>query len=209
MINPEPIRAVLFDADGVVIFPWRFAHYLEQEREISREMTREFFSGVFADCLVGKADLLDVLPPFLQQWGWKESPAEFTRIWFETENAVDGRVVGVIRRLRESGFACCLATSQERHRAQYMKTVMGFSEIFDRLFFSHAIGYQKPDPAFYTSVTADLDIGGEQILFWDDDLRNVEAARQHGWNAELYRGFHPFLVSLTEWINGQKLKLAE
>ena len=200
MINPESIRAVLFDADGVVVFPWRFARYLEQERNITREMTREFFWGLFADCLVGKADLRDVLPPFLEQWGWKESLADFTRIWFETEDAVDGRVISVIRRLRESGYTCCLATSQERHRAQYMKTAMGFSKIFDRMFFSHAIGFQKPDPRFYKSVTADLDISGEQILFWDDDLHNVEAARKCGWNAELYLGFSPFQITLAGWL---------
>jgi hypothetical protein len=49
-----PAKAILFDADGVVIFPWRFARHLAREHGITPEMTRGFFQGVFEDCLVGK-----------------------------------------------------------------------------------------------------------------------------------------------------------
>jgi hypothetical protein len=53
-------------------------------------------------------------------------------IWFEVENAVDTRVIGVIRVLQRAGLTCYLATNQERYRAAYMKTVMG-RELLPRL----------------------------------------------------------------------------
>lgn len=198
--RPSAISAVLFDADGVVIFPWRFARYLEQEFGITREMTREFFRGAFEECLTGRADLWDVLPPFLEQWGWQGSLADFTRTWFEEENAVDTRLVSVIRRLRASGYICCLASSQERRRSEYMTTKMGFAEIFDRLFFSHALGVAKPDPAFFRLVMEGLNLNGEQLLFWDDDAQNVDAARRCGWNAELYRSFAACRSTLSRYL---------
>jgi putative hydrolase of the HAD superfamily len=198
--RPSTISAVLFDADGVVVFPWRFARYLEQECGITPAMTGEFFRGVFEECLVGRADLWDVLPPFLEQWGWQGSLADFTRTWFEEENAVDARLVSVIRRLRASGYICCLASSQERHRSEYMTTMMGFSEIFDRLFFSHALGVAKPDPAFFRLVTKRLNMNGEQLLFWDDDAQNIEAARRCGWNAEIYRSFADCQLTLSRYV---------
>jgi hypothetical protein len=52
----KKLRAICFDADGVVVYPQlQFSRYLNQKYGISPEMTREFFRGVFNDCLVGKA----------------------------------------------------------------------------------------------------------------------------------------------------------
>jgi putative hydrolase of the HAD superfamily len=194
------IEAVILDADGVVIFPWRFARYLEREHGITPEMTRPFFRGIFDDCLVGKADLKDVLPPFLQAWGWSGSLDEFVSSWLETEDAVDDRVIKAVCTLRSSGLICCLATSQERHRAQYMKTTMGFTTVFDRLFLSCELGCQKPDPAYYELIERDLGLEGKRILFWDDSARNVESARKQGWNAEVYVDFVSFENMLTGYL---------
>jgi putative hydrolase of the HAD superfamily len=194
------IKAVLFDADGVVIFPWRFAQYLEREHGITPGMTRGFFHGIFNACLVGKADLREVLPSFLSEWGWRTSLDDFIAAWLESENAVDARVVAVICNLRSSGLTCCLATSQERYRADYMATVMGFSEIFDRLYFSHSLGCQKPDPVYYGYIQRSLELAGESILFWDDSVLNVEAARRCGWNAEVYTDFDSFKEKLAVYL---------
>jgi putative hydrolase of the HAD superfamily len=199
------IQAVLFDADGVLIHPWRFARYLELQHGITPTMTRGFFDGIFGDCLVGRADLKRVLPPFLQEWGWEDSPEQFVQTWLEVEDAVDERVAEVVRTLRRAGYVCCLATSQERYRAEYMQVEMGLGELFDRLFFSYAMGCQKPEPDFYLRVEMDLGVGGESILFWDDSERNVEAARERGWWAELYLDFERFLEKLEEYPPGATL----
>jgi len=194
------IQAVIFDADGVIIFPWRFARHLEHEYKITREMTREFYRGVFEDCLIGKLDLKEVLAPFLPKWGWTRSVDDFVATWLKTENAVDERIVGVIRSLRQAGIKCCLATSQERYRAEYMMTAMRFSEIFDGLFFSYSLGCQKPDPAFYESITRGLGLKGHHVLFWDDSRPNVESARRCGWNAEVYTDFEDFTGKLAAYL---------
>ena len=196
------IQAVIFDADGVVIHPWRFARYLEREHAITPGMTRAFFQTTFEDCLVGRTDIKDVLPPFLDEWGWRGSLDEFLTIWFEVEDAADDRVIDLIHRLRRSGVLCCLATNQERHRAAYMRAEMGFSETFDRLYFSCELGCQKPDPAYYGAIERDLGLAGDGILFWDDAAVNVESARKTGWNAEVYTGYEPFARALAEALGG-------
>ena len=72
-----PIRSVLFDADGVVILPNRFSAYLERERGLTRERMQGFFRGIFEECIVGRADLRVVLPPFLAAWGWHDGVDAF------------------------------------------------------------------------------------------------------------------------------------
>jgi len=191
------IQAVIYDADGVVIHPWRFARYLEREHAITPEMTRAFFRTTFEGCLVGRADIKDVLSPFLYEWGWRGSLGEFLATWFEVEDAADERVINVIHGLRQSGTLCCLATNQERHRAEYMRTQMGFSGMFDRLYFSCELGYQKPDHAYYAAIEQDLGLTGDRILFWDDSAIHVESAREMGWNAKVYTGYEPFARTLA------------
>jgi FMN phosphatase YigB (HAD superfamily) len=51
-------------------------------------------------------------------------------------------------------------------------------------FASCVLGLAKPDRAIYEAVTCALDARPEQVLFFDDTLHNVEAARAHGWRAD-------------------------
>lgn len=51
------IKAVIFDADGVLIKAERFSLHLERDYGITKERTLPFFTGIFKDCLIGKADL--------------------------------------------------------------------------------------------------------------------------------------------------------
>lgn len=192
------IKAVIFDADGVLVFPWRFAEHLSEEFQITQEATRAFFEGKFTGCLVGKEDLADVLPPYLAEWGWAGSVEEFMQFWFSVEDAVDARVLGAAQDLRGAGLTCCLASNQEEHRSEYMRTVMGFGAEFDTLFFSCEIGAKKPNARFYEAIEAALGLSGEQIAFWDDSPRHVDAAKERGWQAELYTSYEDFERQILE-----------
>jgi HAD superfamily hydrolase (TIGR01509 family) len=50
---------------------------------------------------------------------------------------------------------------------------------------SHRLGLQKPDPKIYLRLEQQLGYGGAQIIFFDDKVENVEAARTAGWHSEL------------------------
>ena len=195
------IKTICFDADGVVVNPqFQFSRRLEKEYGISPGMTQGFFRGVFNDCLIGKAQLEDVLPTFLSEWGWKGSVAEFINAWLLTDHVVDVRVINAVKSLRQNGIICCLATSQEYNRAEYMRTRMGLQDAFDHLFFSCEIGWQKPHHAFYQHIETALNLEKKSILFWDDSEVNVEGAREFGWNAELYTSFDDFQKTIGKYV---------
>lgn len=91
------IQAVLFDADGVVINPMlRFARLLESEYGITPATTRGFFGGIFHECLVGRAELGEVLPPFLEAWGWPGSTGEFIGLWLAADDHPDRALLTAI-----------------------------------------------------------------------------------------------------------------
>ncbi|HEX4793417.1 MAG TPA: HAD family phosphatase [Humisphaera sp.] len=53
----------------------------------------------------------------------------------------------------------------------------------DYQFASHLVGHRKPDAAIYEHVERTTGFAGEQILFFDDVIENVQAATRRGWHA--------------------------
>ena len=133
----------MFDADGVAIEPWGFAHALNDNYGISLDDTKGFFAGPFQRCLTGHADLSDSLAPFLDAWRWPGTTQEFIDFWMKSDDQPNSRVISRIRELRSTGAECHLATNQESTRAAYIRDRMRFDDIFDGLYFSWKLGMRN------------------------------------------------------------------
>ena len=59
------IKAIIFDADGVLINSERFSKQLARDCGISTETVAPFFAGPFAKCLTGECDLKEEIAPYL------------------------------------------------------------------------------------------------------------------------------------------------
>ena len=60
------IRVVAFDLDGVLIPSEPSFDFFDREYGIKREDFRAFFEDAYRDPMLGKRDLLEVLPPVLR-----------------------------------------------------------------------------------------------------------------------------------------------
>jgi 2-haloacid dehalogenase len=59
---------------------------------------------------------------------------------------------------------------------------------FDGLVISGRVGVAKPDPRIFEHLLATHGLGADEVLFVDDKLHNVEAARAVGMDGELFEG---------------------
>ena len=194
------IKILIFDADGVLINGEMFSKKLAKEYDISPETILPFFNGPFTECLVGKADLKEVLIPYLKEWNWKEGVDSFLEYWFSSEHSIDQELLDYIQEYRKNGIKCLIATNQEKYRAKYMFNKMGFADSFDRLYASAHLGHKKSNLNFYRKLVKDLgDVKKEEILFWDDDIKNIETAREFGIKAELYTTFVDFKEKMKDY----------
>jgi putative hydrolase of the HAD superfamily len=193
MIESMNIRTVVFDCDGVMVAPWRFAAYLSAHHGLMGDRTRPFFDGPFVRCLIGQADIRETVGPFISAWGLPYSVDEFLDLWLEIENAAIPETVDYVTRLRRMEIHCVLATNQESRRAAYVRDTMGFGALFDQSFFSCDLGVRKPDLAFFEEVGSHIDAEPSEILFWDDSASCVEAARHLGWRAEVFQSVDGFV----------------
>lgn len=196
------LQAVLFDVDGVLCVPTlRFAAYLEREHGITSAHTREFFQGVFLECIDGKADLRNVLPAYLEQWPWPHDLDSFLARWFGEESLLDARVLNAMQQLRDRGIKCYLATNQEQHRRNYLWDDLGMWRWCDGILASSSLGVRKPEPAYFVLATQQLELAPTSIAFWDDTQANVVAAQTHGWQAYHYRDYS----DLAAWLNTKSI----
>ncbi len=53
-----------------------------------------------------------------------------------------------------------------------------FSDLFEKAYFSHEIGYRKPDSRIYNYVLRKQKLNPRETLFIDDSLVNIEAAKE-------------------------------
>jgi putative hydrolase of the HAD superfamily len=182
------IRAILFDADGVVqraggAFRAHLATLVEPQQDLDA-----FIAEVVAaekPCLVGAADFAAELATILERWNSRRTVDEALSIWRDL--IVDRSIVDAIASMRSAGLCCCLATNQHAQRAAYMSDELGYRDVFDREFYSCRVGAAKPDREYFERIVAALRLPPPQLLFFDDHQANVTAAREAGINAELFQ----------------------
>ena len=185
-------KVFLFDTDGVVVQSKMFGNYYGQKNNIAKEEMLPFFTGIFQDCMIGKSDLKEIIKPWLVKWKWNGSVEEFLQKWFKYEDNIDARIIDFIKKLKKQNIKCYLATNQEKYRTDYLTNEMKFGRIFDEIFSSAHIGYKKPSKEFYEFIINKLNIPTEEILYIDDDEKNIETAKQLEIESYLYKDFNEF-----------------
>ena len=175
------IRAILFDADGVVqLTP---PDWIEQVAKLCNQPNRadDFVQAVFAaeqPSLTGEADFCEDLAGVLERWDAPCSLDDALRTWTLIEP--DLEVLQLIKQCRSQGFIACLATNQQNYRATYMSEELDYASHFDYLFYSCDLGAKKPSHNYFSLICDHLNLPADQMLFIDDHLANVEAAQQAG-----------------------------
>ncbi|GEM49036.1 HAD-IA family hydrolase [Deinococcus cellulosilyticus] len=178
------MTVLLFDIDGVILKPPHqlFSIQVAEKYGLSEEVLNRFFMGIFHQCLKGEVNIRDALAPELPMWGYPGTVDDFLAEWFEVDFVPNHEVLAVVDRLKEQGYPIHLATNQEIHRAGYLWERL--QDHFDGIFASAHLGAKKPDPEYFQKVGEKL--GEGDIYFWDDQVKNVEAAKEAGWKAFVF-----------------------
>lgn len=187
-------KEILLDADGVIIRPRHkyFSEKFSEDYGIPIDEILPFFKDEYKKAAIGDVDIKEVLPTYLERWGWKRTVDEFLLYWYEGEKDVDERVLETVRSLRKNGARVYLASDNEAGRVKYLMEHVGLQNDFDGGFFSSDLGVTKSDPRFFEMVAERLQVEPSQIDYWDDDPKNVEVANSVGVKGYTYTDFEGF-----------------
>lgn len=181
------ITHILFDADGVLLHrEMYFSERLARDYQIDLALISEFFKHDFHQCVIGQADIREKLAPYLPRWGWTQGVDALLDFWYSTDGILDTALLAEVDNIRARGIKCYLATDNEKGRLSYILDKVGLRPHFDGVFASSTLGAAKNAPAFWHSVIADLQVSPTQILFLDDDPKNVALAKAARVHAAVY-----------------------
>lgn len=194
-------KALILDADGMIVHGERFSKRLANDFGISTETTTPFFTNEFQLCLIGKADLRQELVKHIKNWGWRDSLDALFNFWFnESHTRIETQFIPLIDQLRVKGISVYLATNNEKYRTNYLVEERGLGKWFDGVFSSAHLGSKKPEADFFQRMTTEIGVDKERVVFWDDDIKNIEGAVAFGLPALIYTDFAGFKQKITGLI---------
>ena len=183
------MKLFLFDIDGVLIRPSvYFDSFLENRgyAGAAAALQAYYSSPEEHDCLQGKNDPLDILPPYLERFNWRGGTGLFLEQNYQYDQQhLDDDLLGKIALLRSTVGHCFLATDQNHRRKDFLLNDLDFRNQFDGWFISSELGQTKTQDAFWDQVLDCIQakyagIQPEDILFVDDRECNLLAAHKKG-----------------------------
>jgi putative hydrolase of the HAD superfamily len=89
--------------------------------------------------------------------------------------------VALIERARAAGHRLALLSNMPAPYADHLEAAHACFALFEERAWSGRLGWAKPERAIYDHLQRALGSHGDALLFIDDHLGNVEAARSCGW----------------------------
>jgi len=178
------IRAILFDADGVIQRPAPLRRDAWKQLLGADQDIDAFVAAVFdaeRQAHSGGSDFIAAFTELVVEWRCQGDMQDALRAWTMIEPDAD--ILQFVQSLRRGNVKCCLATNQEPHRASYMSQQLGYRHLFDREFYSCHMGVAKPAPEYFRFIVGDLGLPAADVLFLDDREDNVASAKDAGLHA--------------------------
>jgi len=179
------ITHILLDMGGVLVeLQWqeRMEALLNRPLPMA-ELHHLWVSAVSTvDFESGRTDFDQFTAAFLQEFDLSLDPAVFQREFLALVQDPFPDCLRVLGDLKARFHLSLLSNTNPAHHEK-LSRIEGFLPTFDRLFLSYQMGCMKPSPQIFETVIAHLDTAPEQIAFFDDGARNVEAARALGIQA--------------------------
>lgn len=186
------MKKIVFDFGGVV-FQWKPTRLLQ--REIPQHATDEASAARWAETVFegyggdwgefdrGTLDVPVLVQRIARRTGLDETDVLRVVMAVPVELQPQAATVDLLHRLRQAGHGLHYLSNMPRPFADLIEAREPFVSWFHSGVFSSRVGVIKPEPAIYELAAARFGARPDELVFLDDHLPNVLAARDLGWNA--------------------------
>ncbi len=201
----KPIKAIVFDLGGVLVELGGVSTFLHwsslsidgkslDEAGLWRCWLVSPAVRAFETGLISANDFADQL---IDEMQLKVDREQFLDAFTAWPSGLYAGVKNLLEALRPNYKLACLSNTSELHWPRLMHE-MGLKDLLDHHFASHIIKKIKPDAECFQHLVDALGLHPQHILFFDDNLINVESARKLGIKAVHVQGFKALRQSIQE-----------
>ena len=187
-------KLIVFDL-GNVLYPIDIQKSVNAFRDLGLVHFEELYSLKKQDNLfnlleVGSISTNDFCEVIRQRSGMEGlSNIQINEAWNALLLGFDPSTFTLLSQLKENGFkVALLSNTNDIHFAQIDAECMSltnqsFKSWFDYPFLSFELGCRKPDAPIFELVESHTNFKGQDIIFLDDNLKNLEMSQKFSWTA--------------------------
>lgn len=188
--NPVPITVVLFDVGGVLVQLSGVATVLGwvADRWTPAELWRRWLHSPAVRAFeTGRSDASTFAADLVAELELGVEPALFLESFAGWPTGLYPGVHELIARIPAHVTRALLSNSNALHWPR-VEDEFGLGALFEHRFVSHLTGRIKPDRDSFEHVVSSLGCDAASVFFLDDNLMNVEAAREAGMQGAVVVG---------------------
>ncbi len=201
-VRDGSIEVVVFDLGGVLL-DWNPRHLYRKLFPGDESGMERFLARI---CTPAWNTELDRGQPFAEAIAqrqaeypeWAEQIAAYRARWIEMIAGRFEETVKILAELRSGGVPIYALSNWSAETYPEARAKFEFLGWFRGVLISGEVGLTKPDPAIYRLLRHRFDLTPATTLFVDDSAINTDAARDLGFQVEVFRGaesLHARLVS--------------
>jgi FMN phosphatase YigB (HAD superfamily) len=189
-LDPTNINAIIFDIGNVIVdidYDTMVAEFKNiakfDFREIIQYTHQDHFFDQFEKGQISAADFRHTLRQYLKD---DTTDKQINHAWNSILVTYPASKFELLRRLRSKYQVYALSNINEIHLDgidQYVTPAFQVADMrsfFDHAYYSHEMGFRKPENEIYQAVIDHAGLDPARTLFIDDKAENTEAAAAHG-----------------------------
>ncbi|MBB6094260.1 putative hydrolase of the HAD superfamily [Povalibacter uvarum] len=184
------VRVVLFDLGGVLVELNGVAPMLRWlgYRMPTEDLWRKWLhSPSVRSFETGRIEGPEFARQLIEEFDIRVDEHEFLKAFTSWPTGLFPGALELVAQIPRRYVRAVLSNTNELHWPR-VRDEMEIGGAFDHYFVSHLTGRIKPDAAAFEHVVESLQCQPAEVLFLDDNLLNVEAARKVGMEALVVRG---------------------
>jgi glucose-1-phosphatase len=202
--NEALIKAIIFDL-GNVLIPLDFNRALQKITDMSGKNKEEIFATFsqhqiniqYESGMVTTEEFLDCCRQmYLNEFGVQVDDEQIKEIFLDifSEPTINPEL---FRKLKEKYPLYLLSNTNMLH-FEHLKEKYTFLDWFDEVFLSYNLVCLKPSKEIYDKVIKAIGLPPKSLLFIDDLKENVEAAREAGMQAVIFKNEEKLVALMKE-----------
>jgi FMN phosphatase YigB (HAD superfamily) len=199
------IKSIFVDLDGVIFQgAEKFSIKYAKEYNINLNNMTTFFINQFKLCLTGDADLKEELSKVVTEWNWPGTVDELVQYWIKDTSNTNDELINSLNEKLHNDIKIFVVTQQEKNRAEQLRIFLGDKLNYTDYFSTHKIHFVKSDAKFYLECLRRSTNTPNEVLFIDDDMKNISIAKEVGLKTIFYKDNKSTIDNISKIINENK-----